>query len=89
MNHPQFVIRNVAVLATGRLGLQFGDGLDAAFDLSEVIAKHPSLARLADPAVFRAVTPDEWNRGVIFADGDDLTSASDNLRAMTIEQTGQ
>ncbi|WP_256775437.1 MULTISPECIES: DUF2442 domain-containing protein [unclassified Stenotrophomonas] len=89
MNQPQFLIRNVAALAPGRLGLQFGDGLDAVVDLSEVIAKHPSLARLADPGVFRAVAPDEWNRGVIFADDDDLTLASDNLRAMAIEQTGE
>lgn len=54
MNQPQFVIRHVAALAPGRLGLQFGDGLDAVVDLSEVINKHPSLARLADPGVFRA-----------------------------------
>jgi len=37
---------------------------------------------------FRVVSPDEWNRGVIFADDDDLTLARDNLRAMAIEQAG-
>lgn len=89
MNQHQFVIRNVSALAPGVLGLQFGDNLDITVDLSGVIAKHPSLARLADPSVFRAVEPDEWNRGVIFANDDDLTLASDNLRAMAIEQTGE
>ncbi len=88
MNQPQFVIRNVTALGPGRLGLQFGDGLDAVVDLTGTITKHPTLARLADPGVFRAVAPDEWNRGVIFAGDDDLTLASDNLRAMAIEQTG-
>jgi hypothetical protein len=37
---------------------------------------------------FRVVSPDEWNRGVFFAGDDDLTLASDNLRAMAIEQAG-
>jgi hypothetical protein len=88
MSQPQFVIRNVTALAPGHLGLQFGDGIDVVVDLREVINKHPSLARLADPDIFRVVSPDEWNRGVIFAGDDDLTLASDNLRAMAIEQAG-
>ncbi|MCF3475964.1 helix-turn-helix transcriptional regulator [Stenotrophomonas geniculata] len=89
MNQPQFVIQDVAAVAPARLGLQFGDGFAAVVDLTEAIIKHPSLARLADPSVFRAVAPDEWNRGVIFADDDDLTLASDNLRAMAVEQAGE
>ncbi len=88
MSQPQFLIRNVIALAPGHLGLQFGDGIDVVVDLREVINKHPSLARLAEPDIFRVVSPDKWNRGVIFADDDDLTLASDNLRAMAIEQAG-
>lgn len=88
MNQPQFLIRKVTPFLQARLGLEFGDGFAALVSLTETINTHPSLARLADPKVFKRVQPDEWNRGVIFADDDDLTLASDNLRAMAVEQAG-
>jgi len=89
VNQLQFVIQNVLAAGHGVLRIMFGDGFDAEVNLHEVMAKHPTLARLNDPAVFDQVTPDEWNRGVMFAGDDDLTLASDNLRAMAIEQTGE
>lgn len=88
MNQSHFHIQNVAALAPCRLDITFGDGFAATIDLTEVIAKHPTLARLTDPYVFRKVTRDEWNRGVMFAGDEDLSLASDNLRAMAIEQAG-
>jgi hypothetical protein len=56
-------------------------------DLCDVINKHPTLAKLRDPDVFAQVEPDTWSRGVVFAGNDDLTLASDSLRAMAIEQS--
>jgi len=89
MNHKHFVLD--AVMATGptRLALHFADGHSFELDLREIIDKHPTLARLRDPAVFAQVEPDEWSRGVVFAGDDDLALASDNLRAMAIEQSGE
>jgi len=89
MNHEHFVLQRVTAISPGRLSLTYAD--DAAFevDLSEVIANHPNLARLRDPSVFAQVAPDEWQRGVMFAGDDTLALASDNLRAMAIEQSGE
>ncbi|MBS3959726.1 MAG: DUF2442 domain-containing protein [Xanthomonadaceae bacterium] len=88
MNQPQFVLQEARVSGPGRLLLQFADGFRGEVDLTEVIARHPSLARLSEPAVFRAVALDEWRRGLVFAGDDHLSLASDNLRAMAIEQAG-
>ena len=68
--------------------LRFADGHEADVELAEVIARHPTLARLADPDVFAQVQPDEWSRGVLFAGDDALALASDNLRALAVEQDG-
>lgn len=87
--NAHFRIERVAAIGAARLGLSFGDGYKAEVDLASVIARHPTLARLADPGVFSRVTPDEWRLGVIFADDDDLTLASDNLRALALEQSGE
>jgi hypothetical protein len=89
MNQPQFVVTHVAACGTQRLALSFADGYTAEVDLSGVIAKHPVLARMSDRKVFAKVAPDEWARGVIFAGDDDLTLASDNLRALALEQAGE
>lgn len=83
-----FMLTAVMAIGPTRLALCYAD--DQAFDLElgEVIDKHPTLARLRNPDVFAQVVPDEWNRGVVFAGDDNLTLASDNLRAMAIEQRG-
>jgi hypothetical protein len=89
MNHPQFVITCVAVSGPQRLAVTFADGYKGQVDLSDVIANHPSLARLRNPKVFSKVALDEWRRGVIFANDDDLTLASDNLRSLALQQAGE
>lgn len=89
MNQPQFVLTGATVTGPNRLALSFADGYSAEADLSDLIAKHPSLARLQDRKVFADIALDEWRRGVIFAGDDDLTLASDNLRAIALEQAGE
>lgn len=89
MNQPQFVITHVSSMQPGRLAIQFADGWAGEVDLSGVIEKHPTLQRLKQPEVVSNVTVDEWSRGVMFAGDDDLTLASDNLRALAIEQAGE
>ena len=61
MNQPQFVIQNVLAAGHGVLRIMFGDGFVAEVNLHDVISKHPTLAKLNDPAVFDQVTP---GRGV-------------------------
>lgn len=89
MKQPHFVITKVRPLQPGRLAIQFADGWSGEVDLSDVIEKHPTLQRLTQPGVVSNVTVDEWSRGVMFAGDDDLTLASDNLRAWAIEQAGE
>lgn len=72
-----------------KLTLTFEDGYTAEVDLSGLIDKHPTLARLHDRKTFAKVAPDEWRRGVVFAGDDDLSLASDNLRALALEQAGE
>lgn len=89
MNQPQFAIKKVLAKMPATLHIWFCDDWVGEAELSYVITKHPSLSRLTDPKIFAQVAPDEWNRGVIFAGDDDLTLASDNLRALAIEQSGE
>lgn len=89
MNHRHFVLNAVLAIGATRLALHYADDKAFELDLGEIIDKHPTLAKLRDPEVFAQVELDEWNRGVIFAGNDDLTLASDNLRAMAIEQSGE
>jgi len=89
MNHDHFVLDAVATTGPKELSLSFADGQRCIVSLADVIDKHPTLAPLEDPAVFRTVSLDEWNRGVIFADDDALSLASDNLRALAVEQSGE
>lgn len=89
MNQPQFIITRVEVAGPYRLALAFADGFAGEVDLLDVILKHPTLARLRGEKVFAQVARDEWNRGVIFAGDDDLALASDNLRALVLEQAGE
>lgn len=89
MNHNHFLLQSVSVVGPRRLVLTFADGLVFDVDLSEVIQRHPALSPLQDPSVFTQVATDEWQRGVVFAGNDNLTLASDNLRALAIEQSGE
>lgn len=89
MNQPQFVITSLSVTGPQSLGLTFADGYYAEVDLSGLIGKYPTLARLSDRKLFAKAALDEWRRGVIFADDDDLSLASDNLRALALEQAGE
>jgi hypothetical protein len=89
VNQPQFAITHVTAINPQRLALTFADGYAAEVDLSGLIAKHPSLARLRDRKIFGRVAPDEWKRGVVFAGDDELSLASDNLRALALEQAGE
>lgn len=89
MNQPQFVITHISIAGPQRLGLTFADGYRAEVDLSGLIAKYPSLTRLSDRKLFAEAALDEWRRGVIFAGDDELSLASDNLRALALEQVGE
>jgi hypothetical protein len=89
MNHLHFTLTKAVAAGPQRLALAFADGFAAEVDLSPIIAKHPSLARLKDRKVFSKVALDEWKRGVVFAKDDDLALASDNLRALALEQAGE
>lgn len=89
MNQPQFIISKVASIHPMRLDLTFSDGYRTTVDLAKLISKHPTLRSLSNRKIFEKVVPDEWKRGVIFNNDDDLTLASDNLRALSFEQAGQ
>ncbi len=88
MTQPQFLITHVAARQAGLLELTFADGFSGTADLTEAIDRHPVLKPLRDQRIFARVGLDEWHRGVLFADDDALTLASDNLRALIIEQAG-
>lgn len=88
MNPDPFIMTDLAVSGPQQLVITFADGLRANVDLSGLIARHPTLSRLQHRKIFAKVAIDPWQRGVIFADDDDLTLASDNLRALAVEQGG-
>lgn len=89
MSQPQFLITRVDAIAPCRLALAFADGFSGEVDLADVVRRHPTLARLRDKKTFVRVALDEWRRGVVFADDDNLALASDNLRALALEQAGE
>ncbi len=89
MPQPQFIITRVTAQSPARLALSFADGFSGVADLAGIIARHPTLARLRNDKVFAQVAPDEWSRGVMFADDDVLSLASDNLRVLILEQAGE
>ncbi|MFE1573170.1 DUF2442 domain-containing protein [Comamonas odontotermitis] len=83
-----FRLISVEVKAHQVLHLSFADGAKWNVDLSKVIAKHPSLAALADPVIFKRAKVGEWSDTVTWGT-DDLELAADNLRAMALEQSSR
>ncbi|QMW23855.1 helix-turn-helix domain-containing protein [Sandaracinobacteroides saxicola] len=77
-----------AVAVTGPQSLMLGwdDGLTAAVSLGPVIAAHPGLAPLADPASFAAVTLSEDGWSLEWPAGPDFGAAQ--LRRWADEQRG-
>jgi Protein of unknown function (DUF2442). len=89
IHQAHFLLTGVAAVEPGVLRLSFADGHEALVDLSSTIRRLRSLSALKDWKTFQRVSLDEWSRGVVF-DGDDrLSLASDNLRAMSLEQSGE
>ena len=89
MNTDPFVLSSVSAVVPLHLRVQFADGLKGEVDLTGIVKRSPVLRRLREAQVFLKTGLDEWHRGVTFADDDNLTLASDNLRAWLLEQQGQ
>ena len=88
MNNRHFTITKAETSAPSTLHLSYADGEQLQVDLREIIARHPTLARLAEPAVFAQAAIGEWGGSVVWAEDDNLELAADNLRARGIEQAG-
>ncbi|WP_256574814.1 DUF2442 domain-containing protein [Pseudomonas sp. PA15(2017)] len=88
MKNRHFTIVHVETFAPATLRLTYADGEQLQVDLHDVIARHPTLARLANPAVFAQAAIGQWGGSIVWADEDDLELAADNLRARAIEQAG-
>ena len=89
MSNKHFQLKDIAVIAPGSLLLTFADGEQFSVKLDEIIARHPTLQLLADPAVFATAAIGEWSDTVIWANDDNLELAADNLRARAVEQAGE
>ena len=88
MNNRHFTLVDVNVVAPSSLRLTYADGEQLTVDLANLIARHATLAPLADPAIFITAAVGEWGGSVIFNGDDSLELAADNLRARAVEQTG-
>ena len=88
MNNRHFTLVDVNVVAPSSLRLTYADGEQLAVDLANLIARHATLAPLADPAIFITAAVGEWGGSVIFNGDDSLELAADNLRARAVEQAG-
>ncbi|GIX39046.1 MAG: hypothetical protein KatS3mg128_0095 [Silanimonas sp.] len=84
----QFLLTEARPSGHRRLAISFADGFRAEVDLGLLILRYPALSRLRHRRVFEDVALDEWQRGVVFGDDDALALASDNLRALAVEQAG-
>lgn len=86
--HPrQFTITRLRVTGPDSLSLRFADGAEFELDLSRTIARYPALAALADAKLFATAKADARGGYVVWA-ADDLEMASDNLRALAVDQAG-
>lgn len=88
MSNRHFTLTGVEVVAPSTLHLDYADGARLTVDLADTIARHPTLAPLADPAVFATAAVGEWGSNVVWNNDDDLELAADNLRARAVEQAG-
>lgn len=88
MTNRHFTITRVEALAPRRLRLAFADGVLLSVDLSETLRRHPTLAALAEPALFATAAVGEWGGSIIWNADDNLELAADNLRARAVEQAG-
>ena len=89
MTSKHFQLTDMVVAAPCSLLLTFADGQQFTVALDEIIAKHATLAPLADPKVFATAAIGEWKDTVIWAGDDNLELAADNLRARAVEQVGE
>lgn len=89
MTNRHFQLKDIAVFAPSSLLLTFADGEQLPVKLDEIIARHPTLHRLSNPAVFATAAIGEWKDTVIWANDDNLELAADNLRARAVEQAGE
>lgn len=85
--NPRFLITKVAAEKNFHLLLNFADGASYSVNLYPLIKKLSSLSVLMDEQIFATVTLGtggfalQWQKG-------DIELASDNLRAMAVEQSG-
>lgn len=88
MSNRHFTLEGVRVLPPSSLELTYADGAVFQVNLMPVVAKHPVLRRLTDPAVFGTASVGEWGGSVIWVGDENLELAADNLRARAVEQSG-
>lgn len=88
MSNEHFQITAVAVIPPSRLRLTYADGEVMLVNLQSTIKKHPVLKQLGNAEIFVKATVGEWGGSIIWPDNENLELASDNLRALAIEQSG-
>lgn len=88
MSNKHFTLTAVRPLPPSSLELAYADSAVLRVDLKPIIARHRTLRRLSDPAVFATARLGEWGTSVTWAKDDALELAADNLRARAIEQAG-
>ncbi len=71
-----------------RLDLRFEGDWTTTVDLSRFVAGFPSLAALADPALFDRATVEEWGSGVTWDGEGPLSIAATTLYRLAAEQSG-
>ena len=88
MSNRHFTLTQVDVETPTSLRLAYADGEQLTVDLADLIARHPTLAPLTDPALFTTAAVGEWGACVVWHNDDALQLAADNLRARAVEQAG-
>lgn len=87
IHDPQHTIVALTLFAPHGLCLTFADGPCFRLDLGPVIAAHPSLQALDNPALFAQAKIDIRGGYVVWVE-DELEMAADNLRHLAVEQGG-
>lgn len=87
IHDPQHTIKALSVRGPAALLLTFADGASLPLDLGSTIQKYPSLAALANPALFAQARLDALGGYVVWVE-DELEMAADNLRHLAVEQAG-